>query len=313
MKRRSFLKSSALCAVAVSTSGFIHFDGQHYVGDCETTSDIIGPFYRPDSPMRNNLVIKGEPGTLIELSGTIRHIDCKTPYNKAKVELLHCNNDGLYDNASDEYRYRGTTFTDENGNYVFNTILPVPYNAAGGPYRPAHFHVMITAEGYQPLITQLYFTGDPYLTKDPYSNSPNAKRRIMEVQTGSDERKKVLYDVSMAEKMDIEPASLEKMAGFYTCEEDNSITCKFFVRNNRLWYNAEYGKKMDPFGRILEYVEKNTFRSPSLPAPIFHTYTFEIKDAHSVKCTENIQTESGKKFKFTLSKGRDDTGMVNDL
>ena len=166
-------------AVAISASGFIRFDGKKYVGDCETTTDIIGPFYRPDSPVRNNLVIPGEPGTLVELSGLIKHTDCITPYKKAKVELWQCDNSGHYDNASNEFRYRGTTFTDGAGHYAFHTILPVPYNDAGGPMRPAHFHLMITGEGYLPLITQLYFTDDPYLTKDPYSNSPNAKKRMM--------------------------------------------------------------------------------------------------------------------------------------
>ena len=167
MQRRLFIKNASLTAVAISASGFVCFDGKKYTGDCETTTDIIGPFYRPDSPVRNNFVIQGEPGTLVELSGIIRHKDCITPYKKAKVELWHCDNNGHYDNESNEYRYRGTTFTDDAGPYSFHTILPVPYNDAGGPMRPAHFHLMITADGYLPLITQLYFTDDPYLTKDP--------------------------------------------------------------------------------------------------------------------------------------------------
>ena len=57
MERRTFIRNTALCAVAVSASGFIRFDGFSYVGDCETTTDILGPFYRPDSPARNNLLI----------------------------------------------------------------------------------------------------------------------------------------------------------------------------------------------------------------------------------------------------------------
>ena len=60
MKRRDFIKTTALSAVAISASGFIRRDGNRYVGDCETTTDILGPFYRPDSPVRNNLVINDE-------------------------------------------------------------------------------------------------------------------------------------------------------------------------------------------------------------------------------------------------------------
>jgi protocatechuate 3,4-dioxygenase beta subunit len=296
MQRRSFIKNAAFSAVAVSASGFIRFDGKKYISDCETTTDIIGPFYRPDSPVKNNLVIKGEPGILVELSGGVKHIDCTTPYKKAKVELWHCANNGLYDNTSDEFRYRGTTFTDNAGNYVFNTILPVPYNAAGGPMRPAHFHLMITAEGYRPLVTQLYFTNDPYLTSDPFSNSPNAKKRILEVQTTPEGKKKVLYDVSMAEKIDVEPASLNKLTGFYVDEDDKDITCEFFIHKNRLWYNAVFGKKLDPFGRVLVYGDKNIFHSPWLPERMMLMYAFEIMSKGSVKCTQTFVNDKGKKY-----------------
>ena len=99
MKRREFLINTGLSVVAISASGFIKFDGKHFIGDCETTSDILGPYYRPNSPIRNNLVIKGEQGTFIELSGIIKHDDCKTPYKNAKVELWHCDTKAQYDNT----------------------------------------------------------------------------------------------------------------------------------------------------------------------------------------------------------------------
>src|SRR5678809_1289233 len=78
MKRRSFISNTTLCAIAVSTSGFIRFDGNRYVGDCETTTDELGPFYRPNSPVRTNLAAKQDAGNSIELSGIIKHNDCKT-------------------------------------------------------------------------------------------------------------------------------------------------------------------------------------------------------------------------------------------
>jgi hydroxyquinol 1,2-dioxygenase len=34
------------------------------------------------------------------------------------------------------------------------------------PWRPAHLHFMITAEGYEPLITHVFRNGDPYLDSD---------------------------------------------------------------------------------------------------------------------------------------------------
>ena len=34
-------------------------------------------------------------------------------------------------------------------------------------YRPAHVHVKVSAPGFLPLTTQLYFPGDPYNAVDP--------------------------------------------------------------------------------------------------------------------------------------------------
>ena len=34
------------------------------------------------------------------------------------------------------------------------------------PWRPAHIHFKVEAEGHEPLITQLFFPDDPYLEND---------------------------------------------------------------------------------------------------------------------------------------------------
>ncbi len=164
MQRRSFIKNTALCAVAVSATGFIRFNGQHFEGDCETTTDILGPFYRPNAPVRSDMRINDAPGQLVVLSGQVKHKDCKTPLKNAVVELWHCDGNGVYDNASPDFKYRAKTFGDEKGNYSFKTIIPVPYDAGGGYIRPAHFHMLVSAKGYQDLITQLYFSGDQYIS-----------------------------------------------------------------------------------------------------------------------------------------------------
>ena len=287
MQRRSFIRNSALGAIAVSTSGFIFFNGKQYVGDCETTSDILGPYYRPNSPIRNNFIIKGEKGTPVELSGIIKHDDCTTPYKKAKVELWHCSGLGEYDNTSDEYRYRGTTFTDENGNYSFNTILPVPYLAAPDYWRPAHFHLMITAEGYQPLVTQLYFSGDAHISGDPYAASPNSKRRILDVQTKPDGSKRVSFDVSMAVKLAVEPAAIDQLAGTYTNEKDSKDISELFVKDKLLWI------KNSVFGEDLEYVGNNLFHYPGLPTGMVGTLLFEMSAGGGIKYTSTFSDEKG--------------------
>ena len=294
MHRKSFLKNTALCAMALSTSGFIRFNGIRYEGDCETTSDILGPFYRPNSPQRSNLVIKNMPGQLVELTGIIRHDDCKTPYKKAKVELWHCSNDGVYDNSSDEYRYRGTVHCDDNGKYSFKTILPPPYDA-GGFMRPAHFHMMITAEGYQPLVTQLYFSGDKHISKDTWASTPKAKKRILEVQSLKDGSKKVVFDVNMAAKLAVEPASIGKLTGVYTDEKDQNKKIEFFKKDNKLWIKNEI------YGIDLEYIDTNKFRPRDMTETMM-AYFFEILDSGNVKLTYAFRNDGKIEHSIAMKK-----------
>jgi catechol 1,2-dioxygenase len=296
MQRRSFLKNTALSAIAISATGFIHFDGHRYIGDCETTSDILGPFYRPDSPMRSNLVIAGDKGDLVELSGKIMHQDCITPYKKAKIELWHCNGTGVYDNDSTDFKYRGTAFSDEEGNYAFQTILPVPYDVGNGTIRPAHFHLMITAEGYQPLVTQLYFTGDQYIKKDTSAGSTAAKRRILDVQTEKDGAKKVTYDVAMSETLGIEPTALDRLIGVYVSKKEEPR--EFFKKDNLLWM------KNDLFGINMNFIGDNTFQMPGVQKERDLKYTFTIKPTGSVLLTVSSLTKKGEKESREWVKGK---------
>jgi len=282
MERRNFIKNTALFAVAVSAYGFVRFDGNLFVGDCETTTDILGPFYRPGSPVRNNLVIKGETGDLIELSGIIRHKDCVTPYQKAKIELWHCDGKGVYDNTSSEFRYRGTTYSDENGRYSFNTILPIPYDVGGGRLRPAHFHLMITAVGYQSLVTQLYFNGDKHISKDPWASSPAAKSRILDISEMSNGTKKVTYDVSMTEILRAEAAAIDKLTGVYTDKTSKKKSIELIKSDNTLWM------KNEAFGDKFEYTGNNTFEEANNPPGYYWRLHFELLPSGTVELTESI-------------------------
>lgn len=285
MRRRDFIKNTAFSAVAVSAFGFIRFDGVHYVGDCETTTDILGPFYRPDSPVRNNLVVKGEAGELVELSGIVKHKDCVTPYKNAKIELWHCDAKGVYDNNSDEFRHRGTTYCDDNGHYSFQTILPVAYDTGAGFVRPAHFHLMITAAGYQPLVTQLYFTGDKYIPKDSSASSPLAKKRILSVKTNPNGTKTVKYDISMSEQLAANPADIDKLTGIYTHESDNNKKIELAKRNNVLWMKNEV------FGRDFVYNGNNSFEYPGMPPGTYEKLSFNLLATGDVKLLYNFMDD----------------------
>jgi catechol 1,2-dioxygenase len=293
MKRRAFLTNSVLSAIAVSTTGFIRFDGKKYVGDCETTSDILGPFYRPDSPVRSSLVIKGEKGELTMLVGKIKHDDCTTPYKNAKIEIWHCDGHGVYDNETPAFKYRGTTYSDKNGNYAFQTILPVPYDTGDGNFRPAHFHMMITAEGYQPLVTQLYFNGDKHIAKDESASLPTAKRRILKVQNGEKGTKKVVYDVSMSKKLLVEPPVLGLLAGTYIDEKDPNKKTELLTKDHQLWIKGDKQNGM-PFGLNLEYVGDNTFSMHGVPVETL-SFQFEVLHYGIIKMKEISKNDKGKK------------------
>ena len=285
MKRRTFIKNTAFTALAVSAHGLVSFDGHRYSGDCETTTDILGPYYRPGSPVKSNLTIPGEQGTAIELSGMVRHKDCITPYKKAKVELWHCDSKGVYDNDSDAFRYRGTVYTDEKGFYSFTTILPVPYDVGNGYTRPAHFHMMITAEGYQPLVTQLYFVGDANIKKDPYANAEKAKKRILEIQKMSNGTKKVVYDVSMSEILPVEAATIDRLTGTYTAT-DGKKSAELFKKDGCLWM------KNEAFGNRFVYVGNNTFEESGAPPGISWSLHFALLPGGDIQLTQRSVDEN---------------------
>jgi len=294
MERRTFIKNTSLFAIAISTTGFVHFDGNNYIGDCETTSDILGPFYRPDSPIRNNLTIKGDLGQAIELTGKIYHKDCSTPYKNAKIELWHCDAKGVYDNSSEQFRYRGTSFTDKNGNYSFQTILPVPYDIGNGTFRPAHFHLMISADGYQPLVTQLYFTGDAYISGDETASLPTAKKRILDIENLKNGTKKVVYKIGMSESLLAESNAIDKLVGTYIDEKDPENKKEFFKKDNLLWMKNEL------FGVNFDYIGTNTFIRPGRGLSL--KYHFEILPLETTKLTISHHNEKGEKKTQVLIK-----------
>lgn len=181
MNRRKFIISSSLTAFAMTTFGFVTTkpDGT-ITGDCDTTNDILGPFYRPDAPIRADLTYEGLVGTRIMLKGKVLKADCVTPLHDAKVEIWHCNSEGEYDNDSDDFKHRACLNTNEKGEYSFLTILPGKY-LNGALYRPSHIHYRVTEKNSKELISQIYFKGDPHIAKDPWASQSKAKLRILQI------------------------------------------------------------------------------------------------------------------------------------
>ncbi len=116
-----------------------------------TPAQTEGPYYKPNSPARTSLLEPGMGGTKLIVTGYVFTTDCR-PIAKAWLDFWQADDKGVYDNAG--YRLRGHLFTDENGRYTLETIVPGEY-----PGRTEHIHVKIQPSNGSLLTTQIYFPG----------------------------------------------------------------------------------------------------------------------------------------------------------
>jgi protocatechuate 3,4-dioxygenase beta subunit len=123
-----------------------------------TPRQTEGPFFTPNSPLRASLVEAGSKAGRFVVTGQVLSAQCK-PLANALVDVWHADEEGDYDNAG--YRYRGHQFTDAEGHYRFETIVPALY-----PGRTRHYHVKIQPKGGRLVTTQLYFPGEPMNRRD---------------------------------------------------------------------------------------------------------------------------------------------------
>ncbi len=201
MDRRNFLRATSLTAISLTAFGSVIKAGTNsFVGDCETTNDILGPFYRPGAPERADLTFADLTGSRLRIKGKILKADCTTPLPDAMIEIWHCNTLGEYDNSSAEFRHRAKLTTKTNGEYSFLTIVPGKY-LNGELYRPSHIHFRITAKGYKELVSQIYFEGDPEIPTDPWASQEKAKARILDIFPGTiNSELTVKFDIYLTEK-----------------------------------------------------------------------------------------------------------------
>jgi len=179
LKRKEFVKVIGLCAFGGIATGFklTELDGTIY-GDCATSSDLLGPFFRKNAPLRNDLTYPGNTTEIpIKVIGKVYGADCKTPLPNIAIDIWHCDHEKNYDMKSDEYRCRGKIFTDDQGEYWFETFVPPHYGS-----RPKHIHYLVdNNQGYQSLATQLYFKGDSKIKNNNWLGYPRDDRRILEI------------------------------------------------------------------------------------------------------------------------------------
>lgn len=127
-------------------------------GDAPTPRQTEGPFFKPRSPERADLIEPGMKGRPLELTGVVLTRACR-PVAGALVDLWHADDEGEYDDRG--FRCRGHQYADSQGRYRFRTIVPSIYTG-----RTRHYHVKVQAPNRPVLTTQLYFPDDPGNRRD---------------------------------------------------------------------------------------------------------------------------------------------------
>ncbi len=148
-----------------------------------TESTVFGPFYVPNAPRfsQGADISAGAPGEPLFVTARVTAPD-GLPVADADVDVWQADDDGLYDVQRLGLQHpqaRAVLRTDSDGYLRFRTILPVAYPvpidgpvgkmlAATGrhPWRPAHIHFMVVANGYERLITHVFRDGDVYMDSD---------------------------------------------------------------------------------------------------------------------------------------------------
>jgi catechol 1,2-dioxygenase len=192
----------------------------------ETISTVLGPFFRENAPVMPkgaSTVQKAfETQQTVFVEGHVRDT-AGNPIVGAIIDVWEDAPNGLYENHDPEqpdYNLRGRFETDTDGHYAFRAIRPVPYPIPGDEtagelirfmghhcMRPGHIHVMITCDGYRPLISQIYDSESPYLDDDSvFAVKEDLIGDFQKAPTGLDTDLMLRFDFTLP------PASAARMA-----------------------------------------------------------------------------------------------------
>jgi hydroxyquinol 1,2-dioxygenase len=148
-----------------------------------TEATVFGPFHVEGAPRYEHGadVANGAPGEPCYVRGRVVGIGGE-PVADAVIEVWQADDQGNYDvqyEGLEGHRGRGVLRSGSDGGFHFRSIVAESYaipddgpvgrmlKALGRhPWRPAHLHFMITAPGYQRLVTHVFRDGDQYLDSD---------------------------------------------------------------------------------------------------------------------------------------------------
>lgn len=177
--RQEFILLSDVLGVSMLVDAINHRQPE---GATETT--VLGPFYvdnPPEFPNGAEIASPGTQGERVYVEAAFTAPD-GTPLSGAQVDVWQSDGDGYYDVQRPELdaaNLRGRFHADAQGKVRFWSITPqyypIPYDGPVGdllkatkrhPYRPAHLHFMVSAPGFETLVTHVFVAGDPYLDSD---------------------------------------------------------------------------------------------------------------------------------------------------
>ena len=154
-------------------------------GNGRTEYSNLGPFYVAGAQWLEigGDLIGDNDGDPVVFYGHVLEAVSRKPVPGAVLELWQTASNGLYSNQDPKQpagNLRCRMKTAANGGYAFTTIRPAPYTvpedgpvgellrATGRrPWRPAHFHCMISAAGHRALTTEIFPDDDPFIDEDP--------------------------------------------------------------------------------------------------------------------------------------------------
>lgn len=151
--------------------------------DGATESTVIGPFYRPGAPLRayGESMAEEPAGTPAWVHGRVLS-NAGEPIAGAELDVWQNGSDRLYAvqrPEAPEDHLRGRYRTRDDGSFAFVAVRPVAYPipddgpvgrmlAATGrhPWRPAHLHIIVRAEGFRTVATHIFDSASEYLDSD---------------------------------------------------------------------------------------------------------------------------------------------------
>jgi hydroxyquinol 1,2-dioxygenase len=178
-KRQEFILLSDTLGVSMLVDAI-----NHGAQEGVTDTTVLGPFFVQAAPEKKlgEDISGGMEGDPMIVTGSVSTPDGK-PIANATIDVWHSDDDGYYDvqqlDKIGDLAMRARFHADAEGRFRFWSIkpaaYPIPHDGPVGdmleaqgrhPWRPAHVHFMISAPGFEQLVTHVFVAGDKYLDSD---------------------------------------------------------------------------------------------------------------------------------------------------